>query len=523
MSVDRDTFKHAAVYSAAAMLSKIISFLLLPFYAHILLDTGYGIIGMTDTALSFLMSLLAQGIRGATIRHYHEEETERGKRLVASTSVWVIAAASLVLVLLGAAGSKPLSSLLLGDSTRWHYLCLALATFYFDLVAESSGTLLIIRRKSVVYSSVGLLRLVLGLSLNIWFVLVQGMGVLGVFLAGLITAMVSSTVMTTIMVRAAGAGFDREIARKLIAFQLPLVPGSLASFFSRQAERVLVRFTNAIEAVGVLEMAYKFPVLINLLVHQPFMRSWDTGRVQIADEPDGPQRIGRMFTYAIFLLVASGLLMAVAIENALRLMTPDVFWDAHRIAKIEIVTVVMQGLVYHVNFGIFLRKATKEWAVLRGVTSGIKLGLSVLFVSLWGLYGAAFSACITALITLIWGGRLGFKHYSFPMEKGKILLLVVSAVAIFGVLEMADFSDDGWLEPARERWIPAAVDAFEGTFLGTWKDGKITRALDERGDLILDTVVRVGMAAGFFLLLPVVHDPTRKKILGRLGAGQSSG
>ena len=36
MSTTRATMKHAAVYSAAAMAGRLIGFIMLPFYAHIL-------------------------------------------------------------------------------------------------------------------------------------------------------------------------------------------------------------------------------------------------------------------------------------------------------------------------------------------------------------------------------------------------------------------------------------------------------------------------------------------------------
>lgn len=516
MSSDRSTFKHAAVYSGAAVLSRLIGFLLLPLYAHELQAIGYGIIGMVDTAMNFLLSLLAQGIRGGLIRYYHEEPDPEAKGKVVSTGTALIAGATLVIVLLTMLVSRPLSAFMLGDGDLWPILCLGAGAFFFEVTGQTASTILIIKRRSVTFSFVSLVQLTMGLLLNVLFIIVLRWGVRGYFYAAILTAMITNVIFVSLMLKHCGRGWDTEVARKLIAFQLPLVPGSLASFFARQAERVLVRFNLAIESVGILEMAYKFPVLLTLLIHQPFMRSWDTRRVEIAEEPDGPYRIGRMYTYGLFLMLAGGLIMASCIEDLLRILTPQEFWIAHRFAKVEILTVLMQSSMYHFIFGIFYMKHTGDWAKVRGVMAVLKVGLSVLFILKWGLYGAAFSACVTMAVTLVWAGRIGMRYYGFPIEKAKVFSMITVAVAIFVLLQVSDFS--GWriLEPARESWLPGFAEALRGTFLGTWKDGKAIVLLLERKELIVDLVVRGFFSASFLILLPLVHDPTRHKALGRL-------
>ncbi|HPF35746.1 MAG TPA: oligosaccharide flippase family protein [Candidatus Krumholzibacteria bacterium] len=516
MSDDRSTFKHAAVYSAAAMLSRIIGFLLLPLYAHELQAIGYGIIALIDTAMNFMLSLLGQGIRGGLVRFYHEEPDPEAKKRVVVTGSLLVGAASVVMSGLTMLLSKPLSSLLFGEPTYWAVVCLGAGAFIFSITAETASTLLIIQRRSFQFSMVSLLQLTAGLLFNVLFIIVLRMGIIGFFLASIITAAMAFLAYGWLLVRSCGWGFDREVARKIIAFQTPLVPGALASFASRQVERVLVRAIQAIESVGVLEMGYKFPVLLTLLIQQPFMRSWDTRRVEIAEEPDGPQRIGRMFTYGLFLMLAAGLVMAVCIRDLLMILTPPEFWEAHRIAKIEIVTVILQSCMYHLIFGIFYHKKTGQWAKVRGVTSAVKVGMSVLFISLWGLYGAAYSACATMIITMIWGGRIGMGLYRFDIEKAKVTAMVVTAVVLYVLLDRADMASWATLDAARDVWLPGLANALQSTFLGTWKDGKAVIMLLERKDLIVDMAARGLLASSFVLLLPAVHDPTRRKAVGKL-------
>ena len=64
MSTTSATMKHAAVYSGAAFAGRMIGFIMVPFYAHVLRGQGYAVIGMLDVGLGFLLSLLVYGLQG---------------------------------------------------------------------------------------------------------------------------------------------------------------------------------------------------------------------------------------------------------------------------------------------------------------------------------------------------------------------------------------------------------------------------------------------------------------------------
>ncbi len=512
MSIVRTTFRHASVYTFAAVLGKLISFFMLPFYAHVLQDVGYGVIGMVETGMALLLSLMAYGAQGGVIRIYHEHSEESKPRVV-STGVWLMGVVSLVLTGLVAIFARPLSGLLLESADQADLLLMALAGFVLEITGIAAASILLIKRRSMTFSVIGLVRLFMGLSTSIWFVLVLDWGLFGYFLSSLLTALVAAVCFIVIAIRECGTTFDREIARELIIFQLPLVPGNLASFISRQVERVLVRFQLNLESVGVLEMGYKFPVLIGLLVTQPFMRSWNTTRTEIADEPDAPQRIGRVFTYFLMLVSFGGLLIAVNIRTVLEMLTPPEFWPAYRIARIEVVTMILQGTYMHLGFGLYYAKKTKTMALIRGVMSAIKVGLSFLFINLWGLYGAAYSAMVTQAALTAWGSTVAQRRYRIDLEWRKLTLITVSAVAVFVVLANVDLSDLAGYRWLRDSVLPAAVDGLSGSSLGEWKDGKILRILSERAHLIADLVVRSLLCCVYLLVFPIIHRETRERIV----------
>ena len=515
----RETLRHTAIYSGAAMLGRMISFIMLPFYAHILRDIGYGVIGMIDASLALLGSLLAYEFSGALVRIYHEQPADR-KHLVVPTGTVLVGGILLVICGLGSAVSAPLSSLLLGSSEYWHLIVLALVGFFFDLVASTAQTMLVIKRRSATYSVLSLVRLFVGLGLNIVLVVILRWDLFGYFLSSLVTAVVSFVLALVLLYRGQPFAWNREIARDLLAYQLPLVPGSIASFFSRQIERVVVRYQLDLSALGVLEMAYKFPVLIGMLVTVPFMRTWETTRMEIADEPGAPRKIGNVFTYFMYIILFAFLLLSVNIESILRLLTPPEFWPAAFIARIEAAQMVLKAMARHLGFGLFYAKRTKDMAVVMGVVAAVKVGLSYVMISTWGLYGAAWSALLAAAFTLVWLTVLSNRHYRFDVQWKRITALVLAAAAVNVTID--SFTPEqiaAWGEPVLSR-ARAAVDTLDGTWVAGIKDGKLLRLLETRLEVVFDLVVRTAMLSAYLLVGPMIHVETRRRILRFVRTGK---
>ena len=516
--VVRETFRHAAIYSGAGMLGRMISFFMLPFYAHILRDLGYGVIGMIDASLALLASLFAYSFNTAVMRIYHEEPDPRRKPAAATTGTMLVATLVVPLAGLAAVASRPVSDLLLGSPEYWNLICLALATFCLDMVAQTAQTILVIRRRSGVYSLIGLVRLVVGMGLNIVLVVILRWDLMGFFLGGLITSVVSAAISLVLLVRACGLTFDRELARRLTAFQLPLVPGSIANFFSRQVERVLIRYQLDLSSVGVLEMGYKFPALISLLVVGPFMNSWGTQRLEMADEERAPERIGQMFSYFLYLCLLGGLLLTVNIRAVLQLLTPPEFWAAVSIARIQTLQVIVHGAGMHLTFGLIYAKRTGVLARLNMMIAVVKVALAYTLISTWGLYGAAWSSFAAATIYTVWGHFLARRHYRIVVEWRKVWFMAACALAVFAAIEQVRTEDIAARGAPLLGALQAAADGLRDTWLGQWKEGKILRLLVERGQLVLDLLARSLMTGAFLVILPLVHTETQRRLAARWAA-----
>lgn len=512
--LDKDTLKHTAIYSMASLLGKAVSLIMLPFYAHILRGGGYGVIGMIDASLSLLASLLAYGFQGTMIRFYHEAKDEDKGRVV-STTIYLALAATSIVTLPCVIFSKPLAGLILGDQAHSTILMIAVFAFLLDVLGQTAGTFLIINRRSSLFSTVSLLRLVLGLGLNILLVVVLRWGLVGYFLSSLAVAAMSVTVFLVIALKTCGFGYDPVVARKIISYQKPLIPGSVASWVARQVERVLVRFKLGIGEVGVLEMGYRFPYLIISFIIEPFMKSWETKRMELAEAESetAPVVIGGMFTTFLTLTVFLGLLLATGIRPILEIVTPPEFWFAARITQVEVLTTILFGCTMYMRFGLTFTKDTKSIALIEGVTSAVKVAVSYLFISTWGLSGAAFSACIAAAVTLWWTTAKAQRAWKMVLEYQKLMTILGLAVGLFLAMEQISFREWDFVQRAGEIILAPAIKVVSETSLATVKDGKILLVLAEKSDPLMELLSRITICTFGMGLFIIAQPGMRRRIL----------
>ena len=503
MSLTRKTFKHAAIYSMATVIGKLAGFLMLPFYAHIFQTKGFGIIALMDTGLGLLGVLLAGGFQTAILRIYHEQHDSH-KKIVLGTGIRLVWGLSVLIVLLPFVFCIPLSHFIFGSGEYYPLILLALLTLVIDVAGQSASTILIIKQQSLVFSSISLLRLIVGISLNIWLVIILGVGLIGVFISSLGTALICSLAFHIIAFRGHGFGFNRQIAVQLLRFQLPLLPGEIIAFLGRQAERVLVRMLIGLEGVGILEMAYRFPPLLTLFITIPFQRAWRTKSMEIAEEQDAPSTMSYMFSRYLFLMVFLGLIIAVTIQSILELLTPAVFWQATSIVQIEIITTILAGCVTYLSFGILYKKKTSILSLIRSLLTPAKVLLGYLFISAWGLLGAAYSALIIEIITLVWIFIKAQGLYAIPLEYWKIVIIGVGASVLFLLLNAINYSDLGPAVYFREHLFFSLATFLQGTSVGEWKSGKLVLLFQDKQHQLMSLFFKAILSLSFLTLMPFV-------------------
>jgi len=499
-------FRNTAVYSAGTVIAKLAGFLLLPVYAHYFQTEGYGVMGMIDTSFGVLSIIITGGFQVGILRIYHESEPDRRSQTL-STGVLLVWGIGIGLVTVPFLFSGFFSNILFGSDEYSLILMLALVSFVIDTAGKSASTSLIISDRSVLFAALYTGQLVLALLLNIWFVVVLKIGLIGIFLSSLVSASIASVLFHYFAIRQHGFRLNPECARQILAFQLPLIPGQIVSFIGRQTERILVRVQLGLGGVGILEMAYRFPPMINYLLTIPFYRAWQTKSFEIADEAGAPGFMGEMFSKFLFLTLFAGLLLSVAIEGILQALTPPDFWAASRVTQIEVVTTILVATTRFTSFGINYAKKTGFFSVVQSILAPIKIGVAYFFITHYGLAGAAISALIIEAISFLVLSAKSQGLYAIRYRYLEIISMVAIASALFIVIE-------GQFIPFYREILGMTVHALtlltaDDFFVIRWIgfDPGTLDLIRARLPALGYAMLNVVLASGFLILYPLLGRP----------------
>ena len=175
----KTALRHTLAYGMGNMLAKAIGFFMLPFYTHYLAPADSGILEILDLSMSLFGMFLTMGMTAAVLRVYAAAETKQDKNRVISSAFWFVVLTGLVTFGAGSLLAHSVSKLIFGPSVPSLYLLVSFSSLVCTYVTLVPRTYLRALERSVTFSLVDNLGLVVMLGLNIYFIAVLRVGLFG--------------------------------------------------------------------------------------------------------------------------------------------------------------------------------------------------------------------------------------------------------------------------------------------------------------------------------------------------------
>ncbi len=415
---------------AAAILSKAVGFLMIPVYTHYLTTADYGRLELLDLTATLIAMLASMGMSAAAMRYFYDSDDPRRGRVAISTALiggclFAAGGASILMV-----GAWPLAAALLGDGALYWYVILSAASLFFDSASSVAQSYMRILGRSGLLTTVSLLRLVVGLSLNILFVVVFRLGVAGVLLGGLGGSLVAFAIQTVWLVRRVGLHFDGEVFGKLWRYGFPLVPSAFATFVVAYADRYLLRQFGTLDDVGVYALAYKFGFLVQFLLIGPFHTVWDPRIFDVARRSDARETFARILVYWFVGLMWGALALSVGTHAIIPVISPEPYWSGRNYVWMIALGYVFNGLHVYCRLGLMVTDRTKAIGKTVGALAPLWIALYAVLIWKATALGAAVATLLSYLGTWIAILIVSQRAYPLPIEWGRLALaLAVGAAA----------------------------------------------------------------------------------------------
>lgn len=430
---------------------------LVPLYTRLIPPEQYGVLELFGTLTATLMLLAILGMDSALALFYYDTSSERERMRLASTALLVRLGVAVLLAGAGIAAASFLDrtlfqSLGYADLLRWTF-----AVFPFQVLQVFVLDYLRLRRRPWRYTLVNLVGVLLTMGIGLFLVIVMKLGVTGLIIANMVSYAVMALMGFCMVLDGLGREFAWQDARRMLAYGLPLVPGSVAAWVIMFGDRYFMSHYLDLAQIGIYAIGLKIASVM-ALASSSFQLAWSPFAYSIKHDPQAKQNYALAFSLFMGAGISGAVLLGLFASNILVLLVDPSYADAGPIIGVLALVPVMVGGYFVASIGLNLTLKTAYVSLATGLAAIVSLLANALFIPRWGIVGAAGASLAAQLVSLVTVYLFAQRFYPIPYPSGR-----VAGVFMLGIAALAA----GWklpeLYPQMGAWLKLGVFAGYGT------------------------------------------------------------
>lgn len=385
--------KNMIIFSIGSFASKMMGYLLLPFYTSILTNQEYGIYDIVITTVNLIFPIFTLLVTEGTMRF--ALEAENNKKKVFSLSA-IIVLASCVLVV----GCSPV--ILLSDTYRPYYLFFVLyyiASTVHTLIAQFVKGI----EKTKEFAVSGIVGTGVTLVLNILLMAVIKWGLVGYFIAT-ITGSAFSTIY--LWYRCDIKSYickinknDFVLLKKMLKYSIPMIPNSLSWWVSTSSDKYIISYVIGAAETGLYSVAYKIPSLMTVFT-TIFFNAWQISAVENFGSKKSKEMYEKVYSYFFaFAITVAGIIIAFSKFISKVLFLKD-FYAAWEFVPFLILAFVFHDLAAFWGSVYTSSKKTKMLFYSTLLGAGVNIVLNIIVIPQLGGLGGALTTLVSYF--LVW-------------------------------------------------------------------------------------------------------------------------
>lgn len=456
--------KDSFIYGSGSLVHYSIAFLLIPVYTRCLTPSEYGILEVITVTLSLLLIFYIMGMSTAIFKSYFDTKDENSRKTIISSAFIYLSLTSLAFSIILVFLAPFISSIFFGTRDNTLLFIIAFSSLFFDTGLIIPLALFRAKGEPRKYVTVSVSRFIVGVALNMLFVVVLTRGVLGILLAQLITSAAFYLFLIPGIIKEFSFSFSTHKLRDMLRFGLPLIPAGLGSALLTLADRYFLNFFSTTGEVGLYSLGYRLGSVINGLIANPFQLAWLPFLFSIKDNHNAREVYSRVLTYFALIAIFFALALSVLAKPVLWVMATPPFYTAYKVIPLIAFSYVLQGCYLVVAVPFYLTNRTKWLAYLVGSAALANLLLNYLLIPGYGMMGAATATFISYASLFLAAIFTGRRYYTIPYEYSRVLKIFLSAGLVFiGSLYINNASPiiTGLLKLASLLGFPALLFAFK--------------------------------------------------------------
>ncbi len=422
---------HSAIYFVGNLIRYAASFIMLPIYTNYLSPKEYGVVELLVLAVDLIAIAVGMRLGQGVFKYYSEQNNQKGRKSVVNSALLIAILTNTFGVFIVFLFAPFYLDFLDVDALSVVHIQVFALSLLFSSMVEIY--LLYVRavQKPIVYVSFNILKLVVQLSFNVYFIVYLEQGVVGVIKATILSSGVSATIAMILWSRSIGLSLDFSFTRRLVGYSWPILVAEVGMFLVTYLDRFFLKELVGHDSVGIYALASRFSILIIVFGFSPFQAVWDSEKYKVYKSPDAQKKFREVFLLLNLILISAALSIALYVEEVIEIMTPESYWVASTIVPIMVIGMYFQSLTAFVNFGILLKGKTIDLTKASFMSVTISLLLYYSLIPIYGIYGAASASALTMACRFFFVFYMAKRHYDMGIQWGATTLLLGFACILY--------------------------------------------------------------------------------------------
>jgi O-antigen/teichoic acid export membrane protein len=434
--------KETAIYGLSTVVGRMLNFIIVPFYANVLLPAENGVISNMYAYIAFTFIFFSYGMEPAYMRFVSSLELGSKKQNF-SVPFLSLLVTSVFFAFLIHCNSAPLASLIGIAPSQQKFIQYAGWILCFDALTIIPFASLRMEHRAKNFALLKIFNIVTNLLMNLILILGFGMHAEGVFLANVLASGLTFLLMLSMIFRQLTFDLPFPLYKELLKFGIPYIPAGLAGIAMQVIDRPIVKALTNDATLGIYQLNYRLGIFMMLIVGM-FDYAWRPFFLTHAKDSDAKALFAKVFTYYVLGAMTIFLTVSFFIEDIVRMKLfgkqffPPVYWQGVEIVPWVLLAYVFTGAYVVFVVGVYLEKKTKYLPLVAGAGALLNVGANFVLIPRMGILGAALSTLLSYVLMAVGMYFASQRFYRVEYEWNKVVKIAGLAIILFIILRFAD-------------------------------------------------------------------------------------
>lgn len=429
----KSLFKNSIIYSLRGVTAQLIGVLLVPIYTRVFSTEQNGVIDLITTSTILLNLFFLLGLDSAVGRYYVDGLTQNDRKLTVSTAFFFHLFSLAIIIPFVIFFSREISFYFLGSKDYAAFLVVTFLAVPFSIVSSFCENLLKWTMRPIAYSIVSIGALVLQCVLTIYLVVFARIGLIGIFIAFLVTQMIFAGVGILLVRGWFSFTFCWQRLKGLLSFGAPLVFLALAHYIMTYSDRYFLRIFQGLEVVGLYGVAYKMSFAVSFVI-AGFQNAWGPFLYSMYKDEKAARVIAKIYSYVATFICFVVLVISLFAKEILMLFTTQAYYEAYLVVPFIAASVAAYTLGGYFSVGIGISKKTFQRAWIGIAAFILNLVLNYFFIPLWSMIGAAVATIISFLFLGCVSMVISQRYYPVPYRFKSVFVMFFFAAVVISIV-----------------------------------------------------------------------------------------